>query len=95
MYLFTLLLCQLQGASLGNVVTSIPSLVNTKAVEELFPYPFHDLMVWAVLMKRQKMALFMWQHGEEAMAKVRNMIPPFPPVDYKKIKLNGKRLGLK
>lgn len=57
------------GASLGNVVTSIPSLVNTKAVEELFPYPFHDLMVWAVLMKRQKMALFMWQHGEEAMAK--------------------------
>lgn len=33
------------------------------------PYPFHDLMVWAVLMKRQKMALFMWQHGEEAVAK--------------------------
>jgi hypothetical protein len=26
-------------------------------------------MVWAVLMKRQKMALFFWQHGEEAMAK--------------------------
>ena len=68
-----LFLNPLQGASLGNVVTSIPSLVNTKAVEELFPYPFHDLMVWAVLMKRQKMALFMWQHGEEAMAKVRNM----------------------
>ncbi|XP_078740906.1 transient receptor potential cation channel subfamily M member 3-like, partial [Lampetra fluviatilis] len=34
-----------------------------------FPYPFHELMVWAVLMKRQKMALFFWQHGEEAMAK--------------------------
>nr|QHX41567.1 transient receptor potential cation channel subfamily M member 3-like [Octopus vulgaris] len=58
-----------QGASLGNVVTSVPTLVNTKSVEELFSYPFHDLMVWAVLMKRQKMALFMWQHGEEAMAK--------------------------
>ncbi|XP_072007083.1 transient receptor potential cation channel subfamily M member 3 isoform X5 [Engystomops pustulosus] len=28
-----------------------------------------ELMVWAVLMKRQKMALFFWQHGEEAMAK--------------------------
>ncbi len=34
-----------------------------------FPSPFHELMVWAVLMKRQKMALFFWQHGEEAMAK--------------------------
>nr|XP_028564125.1 transient receptor potential cation channel subfamily M member 1-like [Podarcis muralis]XP_028564126.1 transient receptor potential cation channel subfamily M member 1-like [Podarcis muralis]XP_028572416.1 transient receptor potential cation channel subfamily M member 1-like [Podarcis muralis] len=26
-------------------------------------------MVWAVLMKRQKMALFLWQRGEETMAK--------------------------
>uniref|UniRef100_A0A4W5JSU8 TRPM-like domain-containing protein n=1 Tax=Hucho hucho TaxID=62062 RepID=A0A4W5JSU8_9TELE len=26
-------------------------------------------MVWAVLMKRQKMALFLWKRGEEAMAK--------------------------
>ena len=34
-----------------------------------FPFPFHELMVWAVLMKRQKMAFFFWQHGEEAMAK--------------------------
>ncbi|XP_057690569.1 transient receptor potential cation channel subfamily M member 1-like isoform X2 [Corythoichthys intestinalis] len=34
-----------------------------------FQYPFHELMVWAVLMKRQKMALFLWERGEEAMAK--------------------------
>ncbi|KAA0724289.1 Transient receptor potential cation channel subfamily M member 1 [Triplophysa tibetana] len=34
-----------------------------------FHYPFHELMMWAVLMKRQKMALFLWQRGEEAMAK--------------------------
>ncbi|XP_054858600.1 transient receptor potential cation channel subfamily M member 1 [Eublepharis macularius] len=34
-----------------------------------FHYPFHELMVWAVLMKRQKMALFLWQRGEETMAK--------------------------
>uniref|UniRef100_A0A8C1AHL0 Transient receptor potential cation channel, subfamily M, member 1b n=1 Tax=Cyprinus carpio carpio TaxID=630221 RepID=A0A8C1AHL0_CYPCA len=34
-----------------------------------FQYPFHELMVWAVLMKRQKMALFLWQRGEEGMAK--------------------------
>jgi hypothetical protein len=26
-------------------------------------------MVWAVLMKRQKMAVFLWQRGEESMAK--------------------------
>uniref|UniRef100_A0A671UCX7 Transient receptor potential cation channel, subfamily M, member 1b n=1 Tax=Sparus aurata TaxID=8175 RepID=A0A671UCX7_SPAAU len=32
-------------------------------------FPFHELMLWAVLMKRQKMALFLWQRGEEAMAK--------------------------
>ncbi|XP_041650642.1 transient receptor potential cation channel subfamily M member 1 [Cheilinus undulatus] len=34
-----------------------------------FKHPFHELMLWAVLMKRQKMALFLWQRGEEAMAK--------------------------
>uniref|UniRef100_A0AAX7VTR3 non-specific serine/threonine protein kinase n=1 Tax=Astatotilapia calliptera TaxID=8154 RepID=A0AAX7VTR3_ASTCA len=34
-----------------------------------FPYPFNELLVWAVLMKRQKMSLFLWQHGEENMAK--------------------------
>ncbi|MGH0162016.1 UNVERIFIED_CONTAM: hypothetical protein FKN15_002806 [Acipenser sinensis] len=34
-----------------------------------FPYPFNELLVWAALMKRQKMALFFWQHGEESMAK--------------------------
>ncbi|KAG5270731.1 hypothetical protein AALO_G00195940, partial [Alosa alosa] len=34
-----------------------------------FQYPFHELLVWAVLMKRQRMALFLWQRGEEAMAK--------------------------
>uniref|UniRef100_A0A8C6LYA1 Transient receptor potential cation channel, subfamily M, member 1b n=2 Tax=Nothobranchius furzeri TaxID=105023 RepID=A0A8C6LYA1_NOTFU len=34
-----------------------------------FKYPFHELMLWAVLLKRQKMALFLWQRGEEALAK--------------------------
>ncbi|XP_055010390.1 transient receptor potential cation channel subfamily M member 7 isoform X1 [Boleophthalmus pectinirostris] len=34
-----------------------------------FPYPFNELLVWAVLLKRQKMALFFWQQGEENMAK--------------------------
>lgn len=52
----------------------LPLMIDTKEAQELFPYPFHDLMIWAVLMKRQKMALFMWQHGEEAMAKVHNSV---------------------
>ncbi|CAG9538250.1 unnamed protein product [Cercopithifilaria johnstoni] len=39
-----------------------------KGVDD-FKYPFNELLVWAVLTKRQEMALCMWQHGEEAMAK--------------------------
>lgn len=34
-----------------------------------FVYSFSDLFAWAVLMRRQQMALFLWQHGEEVMAK--------------------------
>ena len=34
-----------------------------------FEYPFSELMIWAVLTKRQPMARLMWQHGEQAMAK--------------------------
>ncbi|XP_069786744.1 transient receptor potential cation channel subfamily M member 6 isoform X2 [Narcine bancroftii] len=34
-----------------------------------FTYPYNDLLVWAVLMQRQRMAMFFWQHGEEAMVK--------------------------
>ncbi|XP_048733275.2 transient receptor potential cation channel subfamily M member 1-like isoform X2 [Ostrea edulis] len=57
------------AGNLHSIVTELPLMIDTKDAQELFPYPFHDLMIWAVLMKRQKMALFMWQHGEEAMAK--------------------------
>nr|XP_022329694.1 transient receptor potential cation channel subfamily M member 1-like isoform X4 [Crassostrea virginica] len=57
------------AGNLHSIVTELPLMIDTKEAQELFPYPFHDLMIWAVLMKRQKMALFMWQHGEEAMAK--------------------------
>jgi hypothetical protein len=60
---------------------SVPMLLNQaihnnatngsqRTTDLVFEYPFHDLMIWAVLMKRQRMALFMWQHGEEALAKV-------------------------
>lgn len=35
----------------------------------LHMYNFNDLFVWAVLKRRQQMALFLWQHGEQAMAR--------------------------
>ena len=35
-----------------------------------FPYPFSDLFICAGLTKRQDMGICMWEHGEEAMAKV-------------------------
>uniref|UniRef100_A0A8C4DVT5 non-specific serine/threonine protein kinase n=1 Tax=Dicentrarchus labrax TaxID=13489 RepID=A0A8C4DVT5_DICLA len=35
----------------------------------LAPFNFNDLFVWAVLHQRQQMALFLWQHGEEALAR--------------------------
>ncbi|KAI1900036.1 hypothetical protein AGOR_G00045870 [Albula goreensis] len=48
------------------------SRVTKKAEQSGHPvslHNFNDLFVWAVLMKRQQMALFLWQHGEEAMAR--------------------------
>ncbi|XP_053181905.1 transient receptor potential cation channel subfamily M member 6 [Scomber japonicus] len=35
----------------------------------LVPFNFNDLFVWAVLQQRQQMALFLWHHGEEALAR--------------------------
>ncbi|XP_053336833.1 transient receptor potential cation channel subfamily M member 6 isoform X1 [Clarias gariepinus] len=34
-----------------------------------FVYSFNDLFVWAVLKRRQQMALFLWQHGMQALAR--------------------------
>ncbi|KAK6015234.1 hypothetical protein OSTOST_19343, partial [Ostertagia ostertagi] len=34
-----------------------------------FKYPYSELLIWAVLTKRHNMAMLMWKHGEEAMAK--------------------------
>nr|XP_033782640.1 transient receptor potential cation channel subfamily M member 6 isoform X3 [Geotrypetes seraphini] len=52
------------GKKVGKELPSSEDLELTD-----FVYPYNDLLVWAVLMKRQRMALFFWQHGEEAMAK--------------------------
>ncbi|XP_077376929.1 transient receptor potential cation channel subfamily M member 6 isoform X2 [Festucalex cinctus] len=35
----------------------------------IFAFNFNDVFVWAVLQQRQQMALFLWQHGEEALAR--------------------------
>ncbi|XP_076334720.1 transient receptor potential cation channel trpm-like isoform X2 [Tachypleus tridentatus] len=37
--------------------------------EAPFKYPFNELLIWAVLTRRHKMALYMWQSGEEAIVK--------------------------
>ncbi|XP_074651257.1 transient receptor potential cation channel subfamily M member 3-like [Tubulanus polymorphus] len=59
----------MQGHHIANIVPDVPLPVDRINYQDVFTYPFHDLMVWAVLMKRQKMALFMWQHGEEPLGK--------------------------
>uniref|UniRef100_A0A671YG34 non-specific serine/threonine protein kinase n=1 Tax=Sparus aurata TaxID=8175 RepID=A0A671YG34_SPAAU len=48
-----------------------------------FPYPFNELLVWALLMKRQKMSLLFWQHGEENMAKALVACKLCQSMDYK------------
>ncbi|XP_061586818.1 transient receptor potential cation channel subfamily M member 6 isoform X2 [Cololabis saira] len=35
----------------------------------LFLFDFNDLFVWAILQQRQQMALFLWQHEEQALAR--------------------------
>lgn len=71
----------LKKLSRSNTTTSILNNINsppgpspahkTMIVNDeiTFEYPFSELIVWAVLTKRQPMARLMWQHGEQAMAK--------------------------
>ncbi|KAM4576523.1 transient receptor potential cation channel subfamily M member 6 isoform 2-T2 [Odontesthes bonariensis] len=53
------------GNSQGKVVMS-PDIGGASI---LVSFNFNDLFVWAVLQQRQQMALFLWQHGEEALAR--------------------------
>ena len=43
--------------------------VPTHMVSVALCRPFSELLLWAVLTKRQRMAMLMWQRGEEAIAK--------------------------
>lgn len=51
--------------------SSRESSTNSGSAEVPLPavFNFNDLFVWAVLYQRQQMALFLWQHGEEALAR--------------------------
>ena len=51
--------------------SSESSLTQWTVINSLYIllYPPFSLQIWAVLMKRQKMAMLMWVHGEEALAK--------------------------
>lgn len=37
--------------------------------KDYFDYPYNELLIWAVLMKRHKMAMFVCKRGEETLAK--------------------------
>ncbi|XP_063995488.1 transient receptor potential cation channel trpm isoform X2 [Diachasmimorpha longicaudata] len=53
------------GLTMSLLAETLPANRDTP----LFDYPFNELLIWSVLTKRQQMALLMWQHGEEALAK--------------------------
>ncbi|XP_076624685.1 transient receptor potential cation channel, subfamily M isoform X8 [Colletes latitarsis] len=54
-----------ESSTISLLAETLPANRDTP----LFDYPFNELLIWAVLTKRQQMALLMWQHGEEALAK--------------------------
>ncbi|KAL7047046.1 hypothetical protein ACKWTF_002774 [Chironomus riparius] len=54
------------GANSMSLVTGLLPFTSEMA---LFPFPFNELFIWAVLTKRHQMATMLWQHGEEALAK--------------------------
>ncbi|XP_033608000.1 transient receptor potential cation channel trpm isoform X2 [Cryptotermes secundus] len=56
----------------GNTNVTLSLLAETLPTSKetaVFDYPFNELLTWAVLTRRQQMALLMWQRGEEALAK--------------------------
>jgi len=51
----------------GSIIAGDPLSATASNV---FKYPYSELMIWAILLRRQQMAKFMWQMGDEALAKV-------------------------
>lgn len=54
------------GANSMSLVTGLLPFTSEMA---LFEFPFNELLIWAVLTKRQEMSILMWAHGEESLAK--------------------------
>ncbi|XP_055320176.1 transient receptor potential cation channel trpm isoform X6 [Sitodiplosis mosellana] len=54
------------GANSMSLVTGLLPFTSEMA---LFEFPFNELLIWAVLTKRQEMSVLMWAHGEESLAK--------------------------
>jgi len=54
----------------GGSITPATDPSTTAAASSVFKYPYSELMLWAILLRRQQMAKFMWQMGDEALAKV-------------------------
>eukprot|EP00092_Neocalanus_flemingeri_P021755 GFUD01023599.1.p1 GENE.GFUD01023599.1~~GFUD01023599.1.p1 ORF type:complete len:1565 (-),score=309.61 GFUD01023599.1:400-5094(-) len=51
-------------------ITKDENIASTRDVnDDHFETPYSEMMLWAVLTRRQDMAMLMWQHGEEAIAK--------------------------
>ena len=44
-------------------------MIDDDNLDFTFRYPYSELLIWAVLTKRQELAMLMWRHGEEALAK--------------------------
>ncbi|XP_068422965.1 transient receptor potential cation channel subfamily M member 6 isoform X2 [Clinocottus analis] len=65
---YSILQDKVQDASPGSSqkITLSPDLGDAPL---LVQFNFNDLFVWAILHQRQQMALFLWQHGEEALAR--------------------------
>uniref|UniRef100_A0A672R402 non-specific serine/threonine protein kinase n=1 Tax=Sinocyclocheilus grahami TaxID=75366 RepID=A0A672R402_SINGR len=65
--LSTSLFCSQPIVSLQEGAVAPQDVKSTPSPE--FVCTFNDLFVWAVLKHRQEMAMFLWQHGEQAMAR--------------------------
>eukprot|EP00794_Sanderia_malayensis_P009473 gene9473-10461_t len=68
--IFTKLTC-LRSATYDNKASSVISSFIRHRNNQTPPFetPFNELFIWAVLNNMQKMALFLWKSGDEAMAK--------------------------
>lgn len=58
------------NSAVASIVPSVVPVADPTVLTSVFKYPYSELMVWAVLLRRQRMAKLMWQLGDENLAKV-------------------------